>query len=100
LPAKKGEIVVMYMTGLGALTSPVNDGYGATAIDNALTPLEILVAGVLVPSSDVFYQGLSSLPGLYQINFKVPSSLTVSGELPVAIVTPQAFHDEVNIAVQ
>jgi uncharacterized protein (TIGR03437 family) len=99
-PATKGETVVMYLTGLGALTTPVADGSGATAVDNAVTPLEILVAGVPVVSTDVLYAGLSSLPGLYQINFRVPSTLTVSGELPVAIVTPQAFHDEVNIAVQ
>ena len=35
-----------------------------------------------------------------QINFQVPKNLTVSGELPLAILTPDAFHDQVNIAVQ
>ena len=90
----------MYLTGLGALTTPVSDGHGATAGDNVVTALEILVAGVPVVSTDVLYMGLTTLPGLYQINFKVPSTLTVSGELPVALVTPQAYHDEVNIAVQ
>jgi uncharacterized protein (TIGR03437 family) len=99
-PAKKGEIVVMCMTGLGTLTTPVSDGHGATSIDNATTALQILFAGVPVVSTDVLYAGLSSLPGLYQINFRVPASLTVSGELAVAIATPQAFNDEVNIAVQ
>ena len=99
-PAVRGETVVMYLTGLGALTTSVADGYGATSIDNATTALQIYVAGVPVPASGVLYMGLSSLPGLYQINFTVPAALTVSGELPVAIATPQAFHDEVNIAVQ
>jgi uncharacterized protein (TIGR03437 family) len=99
-PATKGEIVVMYLTGLGALTTPVADGHGATSLNNATTAIQIYVAGVPVPSTSVAYMGLSTLPGLYQINFTIPTDLTVSGELPVAIATPQAFHDEVNIAVQ
>ena len=99
-PAKKGEIVVLYMTGLGALTLPVADGHGATAIDNATTALQIYVAGIPVPPADVSYSGLSVLPGLYQINFRIPATLTVSGELPVAILTPDAFHDQINIFVQ
>lgn len=99
-PAKKGEIVQLYLTGLGALTSPVADGHGATAADFASTPLAIYVSGIAVPAASVLYSGLSSLPGLYQINFKVPLNLTVSGELPLAILTPEAFTDQVNIAVQ
>ena len=99
-PATKGEIVQLYMTGLGALTTPVADGHGATAADFAVTPLAIYVNDVQVPAAGVLYSGLSSLPGLYQINFQVPKNLTVSGELPLAILTPDAFHDQVNIAVQ
>jgi uncharacterized protein (TIGR03437 family) len=99
-PALKGETVVMYMSGLGSLTTKVADGYGATAQNNAITPLTVYVAGIPVPASSVSYQGLTVDAGLYQINFTVPSSLTVSGELPVAILTPDAFTDEVNIAVQ
>ena len=99
-PARKGETVVMYMSGLGNLTTKVTDGYGASAADNATTPLTIYVAGIPVPASSVAYQGLTVDAGLYQINFTVPSNLTVSGELPVAILTPDAFTDEVNIAVQ
>ena len=99
-PAMKGEVVQLYMTGLGALTTPVADGHGATAADSAVTPLAIYVNDVPVPAAGILYSGLSSLPGLYQINFQVPKNLTVSGELPLAILTPDAFHDQVNIAVQ
>jgi uncharacterized protein (TIGR03437 family) len=99
-PALKGETVVMYISGLGNLTTKVADGYGATAQDNAVTLLTVYVAGVQVPASSVTYQGLTVDAGLYQINFTVPASLTVSGELPVAILTPDAFTDEVNIAVR
>jgi len=97
-PAKKGETVVMYMSGLGTLTTPVSDGAGATAADNAVTQLSVYVAGIASPS--VTYQGLTVEAGLYQINFVVPPNLTISGELPVAIQTPEAFNDTANMAVQ
>ena len=99
-PAKKGETVVMYLSGLGALTTPVADGNGATTLNNATTLLQVFVNGIAVQSAAVLYHGLSSEAGLYQINFTVPANLTVSGTLPVAILTPDAFTDEVNIAVQ
>jgi uncharacterized protein (TIGR03437 family) len=99
-PAVKGEIVVMYLTGLGAVTTPIADGHGAIAADSATTLLALYLNGLQVPAANILYVGLSSLPGLYQINFKVPATLTDSGELPLAILTPEAFHDQVTIAVQ
>jgi uncharacterized protein (TIGR03437 family) len=90
----------MYVSGLGALTTPVNDGAGATSLNNATATMTIYVAGVPVPATGVLYHGLTSLAGLYQINFVVPATLTFTGELPVAILTPDAFTDLVNIAVQ
>ncbi len=99
-PAVKGEIVVLYLTGLGALTTPVADGQGATAADSALTSLALFVNGSQVPAANVLYAGMSSLAGLYQINFRVPTTLTNSGELPLAILTPEAFHDQVSISVR
>jgi len=99
-PAVKGDTVVVYMTGLGALTTPLADGHGATAADSAVTPLAVYLDGALVPAANILYAGVSSLPGLYQINFKVPTTLIDSGELPLAILTPDAFHDQVNLAVQ
>jgi uncharacterized protein (TIGR03437 family) len=99
-PAIKGETVVMYVSGLGALTNTVKDGYGATAFNNATAQMNLYVAGVLVPATSVLYHGLTSSAGLYQINFTVPATLTVSGELPIAILTPDAFTDLVYMAVQ
>ena len=97
-PAKKGETVVMYVSGLGALTTPVKDGFGASGINNSTTQLAVYVAGI--PSPSVSYQGLTVEAGLYQINFTVPATLTFTGELPVAIQTPEAFADSATIAVQ
>ena len=99
-PAKKGEVVVMYLSGLGALSIPVADGNGAAGLNNVTTQFEILVNGIAVQPVAVLYYGLSVEAGLYQINFTVPATLTVSGELPLAILTPDAFTDEITIAVQ
>ena len=99
-PAKKGEIVAMYLTGLGAPATPVPDGQGATAANSAKTQILLLINGTPVSATDLLYAGLSSLAGLYQINFRVPATLAVSGTVPVAILTPDAFHDQVTLAVQ
>jgi len=99
-PATKGETVVMYVSGLGALANSVKDGYGASALNNATGAMTIYVGGVAVPATSVLYHGLTTSAGLYQINFVVPTTLTFTGELAVAILTPDALTDLVNIAVQ
>ena len=71
-PAKRGETVVLYASGLGLLTNPVNDGAGASALNNAVATVTVYVAGVAVPARNVLYQGLTASAGLYQINFVVP----------------------------
>ncbi len=96
-PAKKGDIVSMYLTGLGAVVNPISDGSSATGADAAKTQIQILVGGI---PATVYYAGLSALPGLYQVNFQIPANLPFSGETPVAILTAEAFHDQVTIAVQ
>ena len=60
----------------------------------------LLINGTPVAATDLLYAGLSSLAGLYQINFRVPATLAVSGTVPIAILTPDAFHDQVTLAVQ
>jgi len=97
LPAKKGEIVQLFMAGLGAVTTPVADGQGAAAADTVNESVQVSVNGV---AATVAYAGLSSLPGLYQINFTVPASVTGTGEMPIAITTPEALHNQVTIFVQ
>jgi uncharacterized protein (TIGR03437 family) len=96
-PAKANEIVELFLSGLGTLSTPVLDGNGATAIDNAITPVSILVNGVASPK--LYYQGLSVDAGLYQINFTVPPG-TPSGEQTVTVVTPNAVTKTGTIVVQ
>ncbi len=100
-PAKKGEILTAYLTGLGALQKPIADGTAPNppAADSALAPVTVWVGGVAAAPPG--YAGINPVyPGLYQINFTVPTTLKVSGELPIAIQTPDAFHDQLNLSVQ
>ncbi|MDE3198987.1 MAG: IPT/TIG domain-containing protein [Acidobacteriota bacterium] len=100
-PATRGETLTMYLTGLGAVQNPVADGGAPNppAADNALAQVAVYVSGV--PSTQILYAGLNPVyPGLYQINFVVPATLTVSGELPIAVQTPDSFHDQLNLSVQ
>jgi uncharacterized protein (TIGR03437 family) len=99
-PAVKGEVLSIYLTGLGILTTPLKDGTSPNppAADAATAQVAVYVNGI---SANYSYAGINpSYPGLYQINFTVPTTLTVSGELPLAIQTPDSFHDQINLSVQ
>ncbi len=46
------------------------------------------------------FKGLApGFPGLYQLNVTLPLLPKTSGNLPLAIQTPNAYHDQVDIAI-
>jgi uncharacterized protein (TIGR03437 family) len=99
-PAKIGETVLVFLTGLGAVNPPVADGTagGATPLSKA-APVNVLIGGV---TATVSYAGLApGFPGLYQINVTVPADLvvTATAPFPLAIQTPDSFHDQVDLIV-
>jgi uncharacterized protein (TIGR03437 family) len=83
-PATAGEVVVVFCTGLGAVTPPGTTGAlasGTTLSITNITPT-ITVGGT---SANIAFSGLApSLVGLYQINFTVPQS-TPSGSSDVIV---------------
>lgn len=99
-PAVSGETVLIYLTGMGAVSPSVQDGTagGANPLSfTTISPISVYVAG---QPAAVAYSGLApGFPGLYQINVTLPS-LPVSGNLPLAIQTPNAFHDQVDIPMR
>jgi len=97
-PATSGETVSVYLTGLGAVNNPPADG---TAVKNAnSTTVAQVTAYVGGQQATVLYSGLApNYPGLYQLNITLPSPLFAQGPLPLAIVTPNAFHDQITISV-
>jgi uncharacterized protein (TIGR03437 family) len=75
-PAVPGEWVILYLTGMGAVSPPVNsgqpggDGTAAGALSHVSSPVAVLVDGV---EAEVGYAGLAPyFVGLYQVNLRVP----------------------------
>ncbi|MGA3019656.1 MAG: IPT/TIG domain-containing protein, partial [Bryobacteraceae bacterium] len=97
-PATPGEIVEVFLTGMGAVTPSVADGAIPGASNINATPLSVYVADVSVTPS---YAGMApGYPGLYQMNITIPLTISTTGPVPLAINAPNAFHDQVSVAVQ
>ena len=107
-PAVKGETISIYLNGLGAVTPALGDGAAAQSNPLNWTTLPggtacdaksfcLLIGGL--PAAISFSGLVPGLAGVYQINAIVPS-IAVTGSVPLAIETPNAFHDQVTIAIQ
>ena len=100
-PARLGETVSIFLTGLGAVSPPVADGAagGSNPSSTTVTQVDVIIDGHLAPVS---FAGLApGIPGVYQLKVKIPSTLTVTtpGIYPLAVRTPVSFHDQVDIAL-
>jgi uncharacterized protein (TIGR03437 family) len=101
-PATQGEIIAMYLTGLGATKPAVADGAaapGKAPLALITGGLAIYVGGVQVPANQIYYAGLApTLAGLYQVNFMIPN--VAAGNVGVAVQTNEGFTDLVYIPIQ
>lgn len=80
-PAVPGETVLIYCTGLGAVSSPPADGAAANG-QSMVSAANVMIGSV---KAKVSFSGLApGFVGLYQVNAVVPSSL-VNGDQPVVI---------------
>jgi uncharacterized protein (TIGR03437 family) len=77
-PGAPGEILVLFLTGLGAVNpaisegAPGGDGGSLGPLNHVTESVEVLVGGV---PAIVHFAGLApGFPGLYQINFEVPQN--------------------------
>ena len=98
-PARPGDVVVLYTTGLGPLNQNLRDGYGAPYDPLAYTrePFQVLVNGQVC---QVFFSGLGpGYVGLYQVNMILPNNLP-RGNLTIQIVSPYANSNVAILPVQ
>ena len=87
-PAKPGEMVVLYATGLGP-TNP-NPPYGqvphTAALIERLDELEVLLNGTAVETARIAYAGQTpGFAGLYQINLLLPDDAPPNPEIRIAV---------------
>jgi uncharacterized protein (TIGR03437 family) len=84
-PAKAGDVVVVYCTGLGATNPAARSGEAAPAdpLAKVTTPVEVLIGG---QKGVVHYAGLTpGFVGLYQVNVQIPSGVTPGASVPLVI---------------
>jgi uncharacterized protein (TIGR03437 family) len=97
-PAAGNEVVVLYCTGLGAVSPPATTGALASGTTLNYTPNPtVTVAGASAP---VAFSGLApGLVGLYQINFTVPAS-TPSGNAAVIVTANGVVSNSANLHIK
>ncbi len=99
-PAQRGETVLIFLTGLGTSTPPVKDGDAApvSPLSTVDTPVNVYIGGL---AANVTFKGPAPLlAGLYQLNVSIPADAPVGNSVALAVETPDAFHDQVDIAIK
>jgi len=88
-PARPGETIVVYGTGLGRTIPGQVDGQipRAAAAMRLLDRLRILLDGQIQPSESIYYAGITpGYPGLYQVNLRLPDPIPkLDPELRIAV---------------
>ncbi len=98
-PAAAGEIVSIYCTGLGVVTTPPAAG-AATPISPLSTTPALPVVTIGGQPATVMFSGLApTFAGLYQINVVVPRGLP-SGEQTVSVSMGGVVGNSVTMTVQ
>lgn len=101
-PAKQGEVVQIYLTGLGAVSPPVADGAAApsTPLTGTTTSYEVWIGGAFSGvQGTVQFQGLApGFPGLYQINAQIPANAPL-GDQYVGINTKKCYNEQAKIPI-
>jgi uncharacterized protein (TIGR03437 family) len=96
-PAQPNELLTMYLTGMGALQTPIGDGVAPGIIDSVTTNTTLQIDGV---TAKLQYSGIQpSYPGLYQINFYVPP-VPDHGEVQMILITSDSATSEISLFVQ
>ncbi len=75
-PALPGEIIVIYLAGMGLTDVPVGSGDPSPAnpLARTVVPPSVTVGG---KRAEIFFSGLTpGFVGLYQINLRIPADVT------------------------
>lgn len=83
-PAQPGETIVVYMTGLGAVSPAIADGSitPSTSLTNAVNEVDVYFDAATSAQGTVGFAGLTpGLIGLYQMNITVPTGLTAGDNI-------------------
>ncbi len=99
-PARKGEFLTIYCTGLGDVSNRPASGAAASGSSLSTTKATptVTIGGVSTPVS---FSGLSpGFVGLYQVNVQVPDGAAVGNAIPLEITIGAVKSNTVTIAVE
>ncbi|HXS96398.1 MAG TPA: IPT/TIG domain-containing protein [Candidatus Limnocylindrales bacterium] len=95
-PAKSGEAIAIYLTGLGKVNENVTAGAPAPNTTSLVNSIDVAIGGV---TAKVLYAGLApGLGGLYQVNVTVPTG--VHGDVTLEISTVDGDNIQATIPIQ
>jgi len=101
-PARRGEFITIYGTGLGPVSNQPASGSPATSglLSTTTSTPSVSIGGVPVPITEGFFSGLApSFVGLYQINVRVPESAPAGNAVAVTVTIGGVTSNVVGIAV-
>jgi uncharacterized protein (TIGR03437 family) len=99
-PASVGDALVIYCTGLGAVSPGVPDGAAAPLgqLSYTVNPVTVTIGG---QSAQVLFAGLTpGYAGLYQVNVIGPGGIGSGPNVPVVLSTAGFISPNVTVAVQ
>ncbi|MBI2816977.1 MAG: matrixin family metalloprotease [Acidobacteria bacterium] len=104
-PAKAGDVIIIYASGLGPVTPVPPSGVpaGANGDLHRMNRLpQVSVGGQVVAASSIDFAGLApGFVGLYQINVRVPATVSASNAVPIQVTTAEGqTSNTVTIAVE
>jgi uncharacterized protein (TIGR03437 family) len=103
MPASRGDVIMIYMTGVGLLTPPMVDGSLAPITTNEPQPVlnvSVTIAGFNAP---VWWVGAApgNVSGLIQVNAQIPDAVGFGDSLPLQVqIGDYASQPEIWIAVK
>jgi uncharacterized protein (TIGR03437 family) len=104
-PAKAGEFITIYVSGLGQVSNTPADGAIAgsgSTLAIVQGSVSVSIGGVNIPSSTPgFFAGLSpGFVGLYQVNVPIPSGLGTNSTAAVTVTANNLTSNTATVAVQ
>jgi adhesin/invasin len=97
-PATAGSVIVIYLTGMGSVSPPLQAGYAAADLNlTALTPT-VLIGGL--PAEVLFSGAAPGFAGLYQINARIPATTPPGNSVSLEIRANGRVSNAVTIAVK
>lgn len=98
-PARRGEVIVIYATGLGPVAPPIGTGVAASPqyLTFAASPVTVMIGNQSAPP---LFVGLTpGFAGLFQVNVRIPQTAP-TGDIAISLEAGGAASPTVLLAVE